>query len=56
MFATALFELETGARIARHYQRILRSFAADPDVALTEVELLSSEERETLVEKWSRAS
>jgi hypothetical protein len=56
MFATALFELETGARIARHYERVLRSFAADPDVALTEVELLSSEERETLVEKWSRAS
>jgi Condensation domain len=56
MFAASLFELETGARIARHYQRVLRSFAADPDTPLTEVELLSIEERETLVEKWSRAS
>jgi amino acid adenylation domain-containing protein len=53
-FNTDLFETATIERFARHYLRLIEGLIADPGRRLSELSLLSSDEREE-VTAWSRA-
>ncbi|MTE12889.1 non-ribosomal peptide synthetase [Nocardia aurantiaca] len=48
-FATDLFDKATAARIATRWQRILIAVAADPEVRLSDIDLLDEAERTALV-------
>ncbi|EJM97622.1 non-ribosomal peptide synthetase [Herbaspirillum sp. YR522] len=49
-YSTDLFEAATMARIARHYQALLRQMVADPQQAIGELQLLAPDEREALLQ------
>jgi amino acid adenylation domain-containing protein len=51
-FATALFDRSTVQRMAGHYLRLLEQVAADPDVRIGDLELLTSAERR-LEQQWN---
>jgi len=53
-YGTDLFERATVQRMLAHYRRVLEQVAADPDVRLSELDLLGEGERRVL-EAWSRA-
>ena len=49
-YCTSLFKRETVERIAKHFVSILREVAENPEIRLSEIEMLSKEEkRDTLV-------
>jgi amino acid adenylation domain-containing protein len=52
-YDTDLFETETVARMATHFEVVLKSIAADSDQRLSQVQLLSPQERQTLLTTWS---
>jgi amino acid adenylation domain-containing protein/non-ribosomal peptide synthase protein (TIGR01720 family) len=52
-FATDLFESATVARLAGHLVRLLEGAASDPDRRLSELPLLSVDERVRLLSEWS---
>ncbi len=52
-YAAALFDRSTVERMAGHYVRLLESVAADPDVRLSHLELLTPGERDQLVLGWN---
>ncbi|HEY1352292.1 MAG TPA: amino acid adenylation domain-containing protein [Ktedonobacteraceae bacterium] len=53
-YNTALFEAQTIWRMLGHYQILLAELAAHPDQSLKTVPLLSSGERQTLLETWNQ--
>ncbi len=55
-YTTDLFEAGTARRMADHLVRLLERVAADPDVRLSEVELLDDAERRRVVEEWNRTA
>jgi len=52
-YSTDLFEAGTIARMAGHFSAVLDAVVADPNRSIDDLELLSAEERHTLVERWS---
>ena len=52
-YSTDLFERETVARMARHYQVLLAGIAADPDRRLSDLPLLVPEERDRILRGWN---
>src|SRR5690606_17136517 len=55
-YSTDLFEAATIQRMVRHYRILLENVLADPTVRVSEVAMLSPEERRTLLEEWSGAT
>jgi aspartate racemase len=53
-YRTDLFDAETIRRILDHYQNLLEGIAANPDVRLSELPLLTEQERERIVVEWNR--
>jgi amino acid adenylation domain-containing protein len=53
-YSTDLFDRSTVRRMLGHLERVLEQAAADADVRLTELELLSAEERGLVVDEWNR--
>ncbi|MFI9642393.1 amino acid adenylation domain-containing protein [Micromonospora sp. NPDC051925] len=51
-YATALFDRSTIERLARQYLRLLGGVTADPQARISEFDLLSAEERHTIVHRW----
>ncbi|MDQ3821662.1 MAG: amino acid adenylation domain-containing protein [Actinomycetota bacterium] len=49
-FNTDLFDAESIARFARHYDELLRNLTADPDVPVSAADMLSPAEKEFLAE------
>jgi amino acid adenylation domain-containing protein len=54
-YATDLFDAATAEALLDRYARLLAAVAAHPDRRLSEVELLSEEERERVLTVWSGA-
>ncbi|HEY7770022.1 amino acid adenylation domain-containing protein, partial [Longimicrobium sp.] len=52
-YNTDLFDRSTAERMARHLERVLGQVAADPDVRLSELDLLDAAERRLVVEEWN---
>ncbi|HVG43869.1 MAG TPA: condensation domain-containing protein, partial [Longimicrobium sp.] len=55
-YGTALFDRSTVRRMLGHLQRVLEQVAADADVRLSQLELLSAEERGLVVDSWNRTA
>ncbi|HSU14500.1 non-ribosomal peptide synthetase, partial [Longimicrobium sp.] len=53
-YSTDLFERDTIQRMVGHLERVLEQVAADADVRLSRLELLSAEERGLVVDAWNR--
>jgi amino acid adenylation domain-containing protein len=53
-YSTDLFERGTVERMLGHLERVLEQVAADADVRLSELDLLSAEERVLVVDAWNR--
>ncbi|GGT00027.1 non-ribosomal peptide synthetase [Streptomyces cinerochromogenes] len=51
-YATALFDPETVERHVRHLRRILTQMAADPELPVSALELLTPPERAQLLDDW----
>jgi amino acid adenylation domain-containing protein len=54
--STDLLDETTAHRIARHFERLLASFAADPRQRLSEASLLSSAEQAQILSEWGTAA
>ncbi|QSQ19871.1 amino acid adenylation domain-containing protein [Pyxidicoccus parkwayensis] len=52
-YSTALFDEATVRRLAEHYVRLLGAAVARPETRVSELPLLSEEERRRLVKDWS---
>ncbi|MET0396582.1 MAG: amino acid adenylation domain-containing protein, partial [Longimicrobiaceae bacterium] len=52
-YSTDLFDRATAERMARHLGRVLEQVAAEPDVRLSELDLLDEAERRRVVEEWN---
>jgi amino acid adenylation domain-containing protein len=48
-----LFDLETIKRLCEHFQRLLQSIVEHPDAAISQLALLSEEEREQQLVEWN---
>jgi amino acid adenylation domain-containing protein len=53
-YRTDLFDAETIRRILNHYQNLLEGIAANPDARLSELPLLTEQERQKIVVEWNR--
>ena len=53
-FATSLFNDTTIERMAGIYQRVLEAFVVNPGQTLAEIEVLSDQERQTLLQTWNQ--
>ena len=53
-YNTDLFDRVTIERMSRHYERILESIVQNPDVKISEIELLGERERHQLLEEWNK--
>ena len=53
IYDTDLFEAETMARLAGHYQTLLEGAAADPERPLSRLPLLTARERRQLLVEWT---
>jgi amino acid adenylation domain-containing protein len=53
-YSTDLFDRSTVRRMLGHLERVLEQVAADADVRLSRLELLSADERGLVVEEWNR--
>ncbi|WP_341407489.1 non-ribosomal peptide synthetase [Luteolibacter soli] len=53
-FSTDLFDHATARRMLAHYQRLLEGIAEAPQRNLSELEILTAEEKETILGQWSR--
>jgi amino acid adenylation domain-containing protein len=53
-YSTDLFERDTALRMLAQYRRVLERVAADPDVRLSELDLLAEGERGLVLEEWNR--
>ena len=54
VYATSLFDAETIARWAGHFQVFLAGLAADPGRRISELPLLTQDEREQVLVEWNR--
>ncbi len=52
-YSSRLFEAETLARMARHFETLLEQIAARPEQAISRLEILSEPERRQLLDEWS---
>ncbi|MFG3003155.1 amino acid adenylation domain-containing protein, partial [Streptomyces calvus] len=52
-FSTDLFDRDTAAAIAERFVRVLEAVAADPDVAVSRVDVLSPVERDRVLTEWN---
>ncbi|MDT9684983.1 amino acid adenylation domain-containing protein [Streptomyces sp. TRM76323] len=52
-YSTDLFTRATAERMVAQFQQVLRTVAADPDVRLSGLELLTGEERERVLHTWN---
>ncbi|HEU0077678.1 MAG TPA: amino acid adenylation domain-containing protein, partial [Longimicrobiaceae bacterium] len=55
-YSTDLFERGTVERMLGHLARVLEQVAADADVRLAQLELLSADERALVLEEWNRTA
>jgi amino acid adenylation domain-containing protein len=55
-YSTALFDGSTVRRMLGHLERVLEQVAADADVRLSQLDLLSAEERGLVLEAWNRTA
>jgi amino acid adenylation domain-containing protein len=55
-YSTALFDRSTIQRMLGHLERLLEQVAARPEARLSELDLLSVEERGLVVEEWNRTA
>jgi amino acid adenylation domain-containing protein len=55
-YATALFDRETVVRMLAHFGRLLEQAAADPDLRLSQIELMDQAERRQVLEEWNRTA
>ena len=53
IYSTDLFEAATAERMAGHFQRLLECLAANPDLHLSEVSVLTQVERHQLLVEWN---
>lgn len=54
-FDKELFKDETVKRIINHFTRLLQAITEFPDAAITELDFMSTEEKELLIHQWNRA-
>jgi len=54
VYNTALFESGTIARVAEHFRMLLDAIVAEPDVRLSQIRLLTKEERHQILVGWNR--
>ena len=54
-YSTDLFDLSTVQRMARHFQTLLKGIVADPNRRLSEIPLLTGEERTQVVSEWNQS-
>ena len=52
-YSTELFRRETIQRMISHYQNLLEAFIANPELRLSEVPMLSSDEVQQVIRKWT---
>ena len=52
-YACDLFDAATAARMATHFERVLRTVAAQPDLSLADIALLDDDERQTVLRTWN---
>ncbi|MEU2181870.1 amino acid adenylation domain-containing protein [Streptomyces thermolilacinus] len=52
-YSTDLFTRATAERMVAQFQQVLRTVAADPDIRLSGLELLTGEERERVLHTWN---
>ena len=52
-YKTGLFEAATIERLARHFEQLLETIAANPDVRIDRLPLLSAAERQKLLVEWN---
>jgi amino acid adenylation domain-containing protein len=55
-YNTDLFEAATVRRMLGHYEKILEGVAAHPDLCLSDIPLLGSEERERILVEWNNTA
>jgi amino acid adenylation domain-containing protein len=55
LYRAGLFEPATIERMAEHFVRMLQRAAADPDVRLSRLDLLGTEERRLVLDAWNRS-
>ncbi len=55
-YATELFERSTIERFIRYFQALLAGMLAAPDQPIAHVEILSAEERQTILERWNNTA
>jgi len=53
IYSTALFDRETIAAMARHFENLLCAVVANPDVRISEISMLGREERERIMVEWN---
>jgi len=53
IYATDLFDADTIARLADHFQRLLAQIGTEPDLRIDEFSLLSAAERRQLISDWN---
>jgi amino acid adenylation domain-containing protein len=54
VYNTALFESRTIARVTQHFRTLLDAIVTNPDVRLSQIELLTNEERRQILVEWNR--
>jgi amino acid adenylation domain-containing protein len=52
-YSTELFEESTIARMARHFSRLLEGIVSDPEQCLSDLPILSADERQQLLHTWN---
>ena len=53
VYAQKLFHKETIERLSDHFKNILEIIAENPDIRICEIDMLSSEEKETILDKFN---
>jgi len=54
VYNTMLFEAQTIARMAQHFRTVLEGIAENPDLRLSELPILTPEERHQLLVEWNQ--
>jgi amino acid adenylation domain-containing protein len=52
-YSSDLFDRSTARRMLGHFQRLLEDIAADPARPISKLEILTAEERQTLLHQWA---
>src|SRR6185503_16791176 len=55
-YATALFDRATVVRMVDHLHRVLAQVTADPDLRISQLDLLGDAERRVVLEEWNRTA